>query len=705
MGNILAKIGHFFEAHVEKIVLIIAGVLALWLTMIRVVFSPNVVEFDNQTFSPKRIDSHIYNEMAKDVEVILNGEPVPPPEGGTTPLTSAIDPCDPIIEGIHGDMSRGFAGFYDSPLAHLDVTKHPPLPRNSSSEKTENRNYRLPEVGEVTEVLVNHIRAAAYFPVGDLTDEQSYEDAEHEPNDLDLVTVQAKFDLAALRERFFDRFAGDDLPERWRDENYAEPIVANVNLQRQVMKNDGAWSEWETMPRLAIEHREVLLRNVYKASELPPGGVQVLALKLKDREVRLDMLQPRAYDIASAHEDWFPPELYDEYQTVRKKVVAQEKREERESEKQSQNTGRTGSRSSRRGGTRSGGTATRGGSRGGGAEDMMYGGGGEMGMGGGRGTRGSSRRGGRTSDTATGRNRSGRGRAGTAQDDMMMGYGMEGEMGRGAGTRNRTSVDDVYLKLNDLRLDMTTDFEKLDSFTFWAHDDRLVPGLTYRYRVRLGVLNPVAGSGNVGEADAALADDVVLWSDFSEVTPSISVPKRLYFFAKTYKEGTQLVNVDVAKFHMGYWNLEAFPVKPGEEIGKIVEPEEEEDARRTTMDYGMEGAMYGNMGMNRETESDAIDYRTSALYVGTRRVDGWTGKVLRSQISHDMLYTVDGKKIDYAPISSKGWTDAMSASFRLVNTAMREPKEPFRSFGESQSKVNRGNMGMMEMYGDTPYGY
>ncbi len=704
MGNILAKIGHFFEAHVEKIVLVIAGVLALWLTMIRVVFSPNVVEFDNQTFSPKRVDSYIYSEMAQDVEVALSSDPVTPP-GAAKPLTSPIDPCDDIVKDIRGDFSTGFAGFFNSPLAHIDVTRRPPLPRNSSSAKSENRDYRLPKVGEVTEVLVNHIRAAAYFPIGELTDEQPYEDGEHEPNDLDLVTVQAKFDLAALRERFFDSFAGDDLPQRWRDENYADPLIANINLQRQVMQADGSWSGWETVPRLAIEHREVLRQNVYQASELPPGGIQVLSLKLKDQGTRIDMIQPPAYDIASAHEDWFPPELYDEYQTVRKKVIAQEKREERESERQGQNSGRAGSRSSRRGGARSGGTTGRGGSRGG-AEDMMYGGGGDMGMGGGRGGRGSSRRGGRTSDTTGARSRNARGRAGGgAMDDTMMMYGMEGEAGRGAGTRNRVSVDDVYMKLSDLRLDMTTDFDKLDAFTFWAHDDRLVPGHTYRYRVRLGVLNPVAGSGNVGEADADLANDVVLWSGFSEVTPSISVPKRLYFFAKTYKEDTQLVNVDVAKFHMGYWKLETFPVKPGEEIGKVVEPEEEENTPRPGNEYGMDSPMmYGNMMANRQTESDNIDYRTDVLYVGSRRVDGWTGgKALRPQISHDMLYTVDGNKIEYTAI--KNWPDAMKTNYNMIKTAMREPEEPFRSFGESATKTNRGNMGMMDGYDDMLYGY
>ncbi|MCH8193030.1 MAG: hypothetical protein IIA65_03300, partial [Planctomycetes bacterium] len=247
MGNLLANLGHFFETHVEKIVLAVAGLLGLWLILIRVLFSPNVVEFNNKTYSPKAIDAYLVEEFADPLRIQLGG-PAHEASAHVGPWKEPVGPDNPIREGINGDLSMGFLGLFEGPLRHVSSAFYPPLPRHGSGETQEKREYALPTIGEVSDVLVGHIRAAAYFPLGELSDENPYDSGQHEPNDLDLMTVQGTFSVSLLRDRFYDSFAGEDLPEPWRDETFAEPVFAAVNLQRQRQAEDGAWGPWTDVP-------------------------------------------------------------------------------------------------------------------------------------------------------------------------------------------------------------------------------------------------------------------------------------------------------------------------------------------------------------------------------------------------------------------------------------------------------------------------
>ena len=58
----IKKIGHFFEEHIEKIILIIVGILCSWLLITRVLLSPNVVEYDGKTYTPITIDAKLYED-------------------------------------------------------------------------------------------------------------------------------------------------------------------------------------------------------------------------------------------------------------------------------------------------------------------------------------------------------------------------------------------------------------------------------------------------------------------------------------------------------------------------------------------------------------------------------------------------------------------------------------------------------------------
>jgi subfamily B ATP-binding cassette protein MsbA len=67
-----------------------------------------------------------------------------------------------------------------------------------------------------------------------------------------------------------------------------------------------------------------IIENV---EELPAGGIKVRLLQFDDRQIKVGLLQPEPYQIASAKEEWFPPSLHKEYLEYQREIDAQEKRE------------------------------------------------------------------------------------------------------------------------------------------------------------------------------------------------------------------------------------------------------------------------------------------------------------------------------------------------------------------------------------------
>ena len=189
----LSSIGSFFEEHVEKIVLVVVGLVCVWLLITRVIFSPNVVVYNDAKLSPSSVDGEILKE-AQTLRQTLKD----PPEKGT--------PYKPRV----GEF-----------LAKLDIGTTVIAPREAVSANAVGV-YSLPRIGEVNSVAVDHIRAVAYVPVNEITEQNTYDKAGNEPNDIDLVTVEAKYDVAGLYERFKEDFV-DYVEERW-----ADPCLANL---------------------------------------------------------------------------------------------------------------------------------------------------------------------------------------------------------------------------------------------------------------------------------------------------------------------------------------------------------------------------------------------------------------------------------------------------------------------------------------------
>ena len=137
------KDSNFFEEHIEKIILAVVGLGCLWLFITRVLFSPNYIEYDNDKFDSGAIDNYISKQAAV-LENKLNRKPEPK------------QPYQPRVDD--------FIARFDSAISDINIGFGLPQPIISSKGISDNRVYRIPLIGEVNEVLVEHIRTVAYVP-------------------------------------------------------------------------------------------------------------------------------------------------------------------------------------------------------------------------------------------------------------------------------------------------------------------------------------------------------------------------------------------------------------------------------------------------------------------------------------------------------------------------------------------------------------
>ncbi len=694
----LSDIGSFFEEHVEKIILVIVGIICAWLLITRVILSPNTVSYNDKNFSPSAIDVFAYEE-AQNLRAKLND----PPE--------QIDPYTPKAEE--------FLAMLNSTINNVDTTLWPIVPYEFSVEATGGVAgiYNLPRIGEVNDVAVGHIRAVAYLPIDKVTMENPYDKAGNEPNDLDFVTVEAKFDVKQLYDSFNESFF-EDPEEQWADPCLAKPVFAGVNLQRQQLNSDGTWSDWQDVPRTKIDQYQKLFQNTEDIQDLPPGGLKVQMLQFDNKQAQIELLQPQAYQIASAKEEWFPPVLHRKFKDLQRKEAQEEKRQAREAEKDQQ--GQDDSRRNRRADSRTGTTGGRT------SRSTSPGAGGDLYGSGGTNTRSRDRsrgqtatsgyaaEGGRTSD----RRRSSRTRAGGTTDPMMDSLGLYGNErlgdGRGGALRRGPTTNDIYYDFDEVSFNRLTDFSRLkEPILFWAHDDTLEPKNTYRYRIRLGVFNPVAGTNQLSEQDISQKNRVILWSDFSDATDKVEIPGRFYFFPRDIQEAAKSITVTVSKYVLGHWYSEDFKVSKGEAIGDVIELEIEED--RTTQrgrgtssritggrstdsrrgDY-LAGDRFASMARPNEKTNvpESVDYNTGAVMVDAMSINDWWGdSTRRSRRYYDMLYSYDGINIKHMPVGTTYWSKEMQAMFNRIAKLEREPHEEFKAFGTGGRRTGRQGLG------------
>jgi hypothetical protein len=615
----------YIEAHVEKIIFGVAGIVCVWLLITRVLLSPNYVEYNGKKLGTGNIDKQI----SKDAE-LLRGKL------GLEPKSAQQYEAE----------ANNFIAQIESPFKNIGEGIYFPQPGNRPAiEISDGRKYSLPTVGNVNEISTRYTKAVVYIPTQNVDEENTYDKVGHEPNDLDFVTVEAKFNIATLYANFQKSFNGTDVPEEWRDPCLANPVFAAVQLERQKLGTDGSWSSWEVVPRTRIDPYRKMFEVIEDADRLPAGGIKVRLLQFDNPQIRMDMLQPEAYQIASAEEQWYPPSLHKEFMKYQTAVKAQEKRGEletkrQEREKQLEERRKQMPTSRQRITTTSGSEETDGKQR----------------------------------PTGVG----GSGRTQVVKPTQTRPSDRKSEMEDKRPQRKKEAGESIPSQnideeLSSILLTDKTDIGKMQgALVFWAHDDTVEAGKIYRYRLRLGVFNPIAGLGRAAEQDEQQKGKVVvLWSEFSEPSELVEISPRLCFFAQEIQEATKTVTVTVSRHVLGYWYSEKFMVKAGETIGNVVKVKPTETKEQLTI-------------------PEQVDYSVGAVMVDVTQVSDWSGGTNPYKRQYyDMLYSFDGTSVERMAIEQKYWPEKLQVMYAAIKKSEKEPKQPLRAFGSQVTERGR----------------
>ena len=616
------KGGNFFEEHAEKIVLAIVGLVCLWLLATRVLFSPNSVEYEGKKFSCGRIDEYIARQTD-----VFRGDLEAAPKTATEVYTSRIDE---------------YKALFDSSVTDLKSTAYWPVPVVFTGDIIR-RFYGIPEIPEVNDIAVEHIRAAVYMPTATIGEENPYSSADVDINDLDFVTVSANIDTAELYNNFTANFASEQVKEDWRDPCLAVPVFAAVELQRQQKLEDGSWTDWQVVPKTKIDLYKIMFDNIEDAANLPIGGIDVRLDEYSEPFVQMGILQPGIYDIASPAEQWLPPQLRKEYIERQIKVADREKkiklivdREEREQlrrEKKSERIGTTAA--PEKSGTGS-----------------SY-----------------SPPGGLVRATETT----------TSQREVKEKKTMLEKLREA----DPITFDDIYSDLDAILLDKVKDISTLSKLVFWSHDDTVAPGASYRYRTRVGVFNPIAGTNQFTDEYKDRQKEVVLWSNYSQTSEVVEIPSRLYFYAQSIQETAKTVTVRVFKYNLGYWYVRDFVVRAGELIGKAVE---RENLEKKTQEEQLQATATTTFELPAK-----VDYSTGAVMVDVIPVKDWGGSRTYSVRPYwEMLYTFDALSISRTPVNPKYWSDQQQSKYNQLQKLEKEERLPY--LPRSGSKTGTSDM-------------
>lgn len=598
------------EKQVDKIVLGVFVLLALFFLWVYVVRNPYGAKVDGRKVTPSNID-RVVKQKADNLKVQLG------------------EPSDPIR------YDKSYASDYKTllqcPFEDIDAAMVLfQLPRAGTETIQDDRLYTLPDVPALADVKISHLRGAAQIPAQLVSPDIPYKSVPKEVDDLDLVTISSRFDVQRLYNNFQQSFAGPRLKSSWKDPRLAIPVFARMDLQRRAQQEDGIWGQWKSVSRTQIDAYQKLLKELPEVLDQSQYGVEIWSSQYNQLEVQMDILQPESYSFVISRVEWMPPEFIEEALDILAKEEEKAKRERLEQLRDRQNQRTTTDR------------------------------------------RTTGRRQTRNRPEPTDRRR-------RQDDDMMMNpmMGM-GEIrpARRTVTKERT-LDDVEKDLDKVLLTDKDNLSALrDPLLVWAHDDTAEPGMTYQYRIRLGVFNPIAGMDWFREEQADYKNQLILWSAFSEPTEAVSIPRRVYVFPsdvvakKDTTIQTEAVQVEVAKYQMGRWHDYEFEVLPGQIIGYEVEDPDEQDEKAPGM--MMEG--YEMMNPEMTGISTAVDFSTGYTLVDVSKQTLWNDR-LQPKTFRQMLYCNDDQDLKKIAIGKTNWDSQIRKVYADIQDKMERSVE------------------------------
>jgi hypothetical protein len=631
------------EKQIDKIVLGVFALISLFLLWVFVIGNPYSekvrIQGRERTLSPSEIDRYVKQEAEKMLPELK--KPAPP-----------INYNEPYVANYQQKLECSISGISSSVLI--------PSPGAGEGVIEEERLYALPPIPALTAVAIADLRGAAKVPTEEITPGRPYVNAMGEVEDIDLVSVSARFDVKRLYTNFQQSFMGPRLKTSWKDPALATPIFANLELQRRARQKSGQWGPWESVPPAKIDSYQEQRKELPLTLEQSQFGVNLLMPLYKEEAVQRNILQPESYLFSVSRMEWLPPTFLKEALDIQDKEDEKAERKKRE-ERLKARTTETDRANRRPQPTRQQQPAGR---------DRDARGGGERGT----------------------------------MPDIMMGEGDYGMTPRTVAPKER-SVDDVKKDFEKERLDEKSNVSDRQDLLVWVHDDTVEPGNTYQYRIRIGVFNPIAGKDWFEKDQAQYKNQVVLWSDSSEPTEELVIPRRIYVFptevfaSNTVSNTIEGVKVEVAKYYLGQWRDFDFDVYQGQIIGYEVEDDLQPTAG-TEYPMGMGGVeseMFGMMGEGQQSLVQKVDFTTGITFVDVVKETVW-GSKLRQSVFYEMLY-YDTDGLQQMPVGKSNWSSDTSRMYAEIQKAMTRDIEQ-RGLGTTPGMMSpdmRMDPMMMEM--------
>ena len=580
------------ESHVDKIILAISILASLFLLWVFVISGPysEKVRFQGgreRKAGPSEIDRIIKEAVEAAAAELDKPAPAPPVR--------------------RKDYLAEYTQVLASSISRISSSVTISVPSVGDVGVREDRTYALPGIPPLREVAVANLRGAAKVPIDEIRPDQSYSaSSATEIEDIDLVSVSARFNTQALFSNFERSFRGPSLRTFEKDARLATPVFARLELQRRTKGDSGNWGPWTAVPRTSIDSNRKLLEELPLVLDEASFGVDIWMSQYQSKDIQQDILQPESYQFTISTVDWMAPEFQDEALAVMEKEELQARRRRME-ELRDRRTDRPADTRRR--------TPTR-----------------------------------RTTD---------RGVVGTAPTRTPT---------RPAG-RERTA-EDVRKDFEKELLDDRSDLKSLrNDLLVWVHDDTVVPGNTYQYRLRMGVFNPIAGRDWFQENQKEYKNQLVLWSDYSPPTDEVFIPERIYVFPmnviadKNVQNDIKGVQVEVAKYYLGQWRDFDFDVYPGQIIGYEVEDvDKTDDAARSTDTY------------RSRKEPEVVDFTSGMTLVDVEKEVVWGSRLRRTVLDY-MIYSDPEGKMRQTAIGKINWDSDTRKVYDEIQKSIEQGSE------------------------------
>lgn len=560
------------------------------------------------TIKPKGVD--VRNEILKPSEILeINAKKA-------KDITRKMDePSDPAIKRYAPQVNTFNKTHI---LSQTDVDRMPltPIFRPGGPITTEKRVYALPTIGQLENPKINLTQAVALIP-----NQQS--DSARPPTrlelqnmfqqlDVDFVTIEATYNIEELRQQFITCFTAPTL-ERPLEEN-ATPIFALVLFQRaRLSPQDGQWGQFQPVPRLEAGDQIPLQMPTLesKINDRSNSAYQMLLARTSEPKIQRQLLRPSPYEFQNL--TWLPPTMRQEEEQRRPspaETVTRQKKLKRQPKPSKRNLPL---------GKKSGFPPIRG-----------------------------------AIGTPTG-------------IPVGMPIGPVGDMYNMMPTPQITRTHRTLATSGDLQVGNWFHEEQI---TFWAHDGMLKSGDVYRYRMRLGFFNPIAGKGWLAEDQLHLDNQRILWSDWVSPDKWVRTPQHVRFFPKAAGTNNSTAAMDIYRLQNGKWYKKTFLVAPGSTIGQ--------EKYVSVSDRKTRSVARSRRKPKSDTsdtdERIQIDFRTFATLldiIPNSRHWSRQGSRLQEKVTTDLIYRAQNGDIQRLSVDSYCWPPELKAEHTTIKKAIR----------------------------------